>query len=423
MTRRIALIRRFVASWTPAVPSARAQRIMDREWQYGAHNYRPLPVVLTRGEGIHVWDVDDRRYVDFLSAYSAVNQGHSHPRILAALASQSRRITLTSRAFYNDVLGDFEEYVTKLFGYDKVLPMNSGSEGIETALKLTRRWAYEVKGVPPNQAKVIFCENNFAGRTIAEVSASTDPDSRGGYGPYLPGVIVIPYDDLTALENAVRDPTVAGFVVEPVQGEAGVIVPSDGYLRKAYDICKRNRVLFVGDEIQTGLGRTGKRLACDYEDVRPDILVLSKAISGGVLPLAAILADDEIMLCIKPNQHGSTYGGNPLACRVGIEALKVIEEERLTENAYRLGNILRAELEKIDKKKVVTVRGKGLLNAIVIPERKDYNAWLVCLRLRDNGLLAKPTHESIIRLAPPLVINEEQLLDCAKIIRDTVESF
>eukprot|EP00118_Oscarella_pearsei_P004276 m.18017 g.18017 ORF g.18017 m.18017 type:complete len:424 (+) comp27583_c0_seq2:237-1508(+) len=416
-------LRRFLSSWTPKAPSSRTQFIIDRETRHGAHNYQPLPVALTRGEGVFVWDVDGRRYYDFLSAYSAVNQGHAHPRIVSALTEQAKRLSLTSRAFHNDVLGEFEEYVTKLFGYDKLLPMNSGSEAIETAIKLTRRWAYDVKGVPKNQAKTIFCTDNFSGRTIAAISGSTDPDSYGGYGPFLPGFVVIPYDDLEALERTASDSTVAAFFVEPIQGEAGVNVPSDGYLKGAYDICKRHNVLFVADEIQTGLGRTGKRLACDYEDVRPDVVLLSKAISGGLTPLSVILADDEVMLCIKPNQHGSTYGGNPLACRVGMEALKVIEEEGLAENAYHLGNVLRSELAKISKDKVVEVRGKGLLNAVVIPDDEGYNAWLVCLRLRDNGLLAKPTHGSIIRLAPPLIISEEQLLECADIIKETIESF
>lgn len=399
------------------------QDYVAREDKYGAHNYHPLPVVLDRGEGVYVWDVEGRRYFDFLSAYSAVNQGHCHPRIVSALTQQAQILTLTSRAFYTSVLGEYEEFVTKYFGYDKVLPMNSGAEGDETALKLCRKWAYLKKGIPENQAKIIVCEGNFHGRTITIISMSTDPESYEGYGPYTPGFVVVPYDDLEALEREIQDPNVAGFLVEPIQGEAGVHVPSEGYLAKAYELCKQHNVLFIADEVQTGIGRTGKLLACDHENVRPDILILGKALSGGAYPVSAVLADDDIMLCIKPGEHGSTYGGNPLACKVAIAALEVIRDENLAENAESLGEFFRAELAKIDSEMVETIRGKGLLNAIVIRPKGGKTAWDVCVAMKENGLLAKPTHEHIIRFAPPLVITREQLAEALEIIRKTLKQF
>lgn len=400
-----------------------SEDIYAREAKYGAHNYHPLPVALERGEGIYVWDVEGNRYYDFLSAYSAVNQGHCHPKIVSALTAQSSKLTLTSRAFYNDVLGAYEEYVTRLFGYDKVLPMNTGVEAGETACKLARKWAYNVKGVPKNQAKIIFADGNFWGRTMAAISSSTDPSSYEGFGPFMPGFELVPYNDIPALEKALQDPNVAAFMVEPIQGEAGVVVPDPGYLTKVRQLCTKHNVLWIADEVQTGLARTGRRLAVDHENVRPDIVTLGKALSGGVYPVSAVLCDDEIMLTIKPGEHGSTYGGNPVACRVAIAALEVLEEERLAENAEQMGQILRTELNKLPKDIVTTVRGKGLLNAIVIKETKDYDAWKVCLRLRDNGLLAKPTHGDIIRFAPPLVISESELRDCVDIIQKTVMSF
>jgi len=396
---------------------------IQREDQYGAHNYHPLPVVLDRGEGVYVWDVEGKRYYDFLSAYSAVNQGHSHPRIVGAMTEQAGKLALTSRAFYNSVLGEYEQYITNYFGYDKVLPMNSGAEGDETALKLCRKWAYEKKGIAENQAKIIVCEGNFHGRTITIISMSTDPDSYKGFGPYTPGFVTIPYNDTDALAKALEDPDVAGFLVEPIQGEAGVYVPDDGYLRKAYQLCKEKNVLFIADEVQTGLARTGKLLACDHEGVRPDILILGKALSGGVYPVSAVLADDAIMLCIKPGEHGSTYGGNPVAAKVAIAALEVIKEEKLAERAQVLGEKFRAELKKIDSPMVELVRGKGLLNAIVIKPTKGKTAWDVCLALKENGLLAKPTHQHIIRFAPPLVITEEQLMETVQIITRTIHAF
>lgn len=399
------------------------QDYIRREEKYGAHNYHPLPVVLDRGEGVFVWDVEGRRYYDFLSAYSAVNQGHCHPRIVEAMTDQARKLALTSRAFYNSMLGEYEEYITRLFGYDKVLPMNSGAEGDETALKLCRKWAYEKKGIPENQAKIVVCEGNFHGRTITIISMSTDPDSYRGYGPYTPGFVTIPYNDTDALAVALEDPHVAGFLVEPIQGEAGVYVPDDGYLRKAYDLCREKNVLFIADEVQTGLARTGKMLACDHEGVRPDILILGKALSGGAYPVSAVLADDEIMLCIRPGEHGSTYGGNPVAARVAIAALEVIMEENLAEKAAVLGEKFRAELRRIDSPMVELVRGKGLLNAMVITPTNGKTAWDVCVALKENGLLAKPTHQHIIRFAPPLVITEEQLMECADIIRRTLAQF
>ncbi|MCE2846436.1 MAG: ornithine--oxo-acid transaminase [Sphingobacteriales bacterium] len=395
---------------------------IEREERFGAHNYHPIPVVIERAQGVFMWDVEGKRYYDFLSAYSAVNQGHCHPRIIAALHEQAERLTLTSRAFHNNVLGEYEEYMTRLFGYDKLLPMNTGVEGGETAIKLARRWGYEVKGIPANEAKIVFAEGNFWGRTLSAISSSTDPSSYSGFGPYMPGFVVIPYNDIAALEKALEDPNVAGFMVEPIQGEAGVIVPDAGYLSRAAEICKRNRVLFIADEIQTGIARTGKMLACDHENVRPDILILGKALSGGVLPVSAVLADDEIMLTIKPGEHGSTYGGNPLACKVAMAAMQVVIDEHLAEKAEHLGNLLRSELLKIKSPYMGAVRGKGLLNAVVIREEGAVNAWNLCLKLKEQGLLAKPTHGDIIRFAPPLVITEEQLLECAAIIRRSIEN-
>ncbi len=401
----------------------KAQDYIKREDKYGAHNYHPLPVVLEKGEGVYLWDTDGKKYFDFLSAYSAVNQGHCHPKIIKALKKQAKKLTLTSRAFYNDVLGEYEEYIAKYFGYDKVLPMNSGAEGDETALKLCRKWAYTKKGVAENQAKIIVCENNFHGRTITIVSMSTDPDSYGGFGPYTPGFIKIPYNDLKSLEKALEDPTVAGFLVEPIQGEAGVFVPDEGYIRKAYDLCKKKNVLFIADEVQTGLARTGKLLCCDHDGVKPDILILGKALSGGVLPISAVLANDEIMLTIKPGEHGSTFGGNPVAAKVAIAALQVIKDENLAERAERLGQIFREELSAVKSDMIELVRGKGLLNAIVIKPKNGKEAWDVCLALRDNGLLAKPTHGHIIRFAPPLVIKEKQLRQAIDIIKKTLTQF
>ncbi len=394
-----------------------------REDKYGAHNYHPLPVVLDKGEGVYVWDVEGKRYFDFLSAYSAVNQGHCHPRIINAMVGQAKKLALTSRAFYNSVLGEYEEFVTKYFGYDKVLPMNSGAEGDETAIKLCRKWGYQKKGIRENQAKIIVCEGNFHGRTITIVSMSTDPDAFKDYGPFTPGFIKIPYNDIPALEKALEDPDVAGFLVEPIQGEAGVYVPEDGYLKKAYDLCKAKNVLFIADEVQTGIARTGKLLACDHEGVRPDILILGKAISGGVYPVSAVLADDDIMLTIRPGEHGSTFGGNPVAAKVAIEALSVIRDEKLAENAANLGQYFRSELSKVKSDMIETVRGKGLLNAVVIRPKNGKTAWDVCLALKDNGLLAKPTHDHIIRFAPPLVITREQLTEAIGIIVKTLTQF
>ncbi len=394
-----------------------------REDKYGAHNYHPLPVVLDKGEGPFVWDVDGKRYFDFLSAYSAVNQGHCHPRIINALVDQAKKLTLTSRAFYNSVLGEYEEFITKYFGYDKVLPMNSGAEGDETALKLCRKWAYKVKGVKDGNAKIICCDGNFHGRTISIISMSTDPDARNDYGPFTPGFIVIPYNDLDALSNAMQDPDVAGFLVEPIQGEAGVFVPDEGYLRKAKELCEKHNVLLIADEVQTGIARTGKLLACDYEGVRPDILILGKALSGGVMPISAVLADDEIMMTIKPGEHGSTFGGNPLAAKVAIAALEVIRDEKLAGNASRLGEIFRKEMKSINSDMIELVRGKGLLNAVVIKPKNGKYAWDVCLAMKENGLIAKPTHDHIIRFAPPLVITEEQLMEAIRIIKETFKEF
>lgn len=390
------------------------------EEKYGAHNYHPLPVVLSRGEGSFVWDVEGKKYYDFLSAYSAVNQGHCHPKIIGALKEQAEKLTLTSRAFYNDQLGPYEKFITEYFGYDKVLPMNSGAEADETALKLARRWGYDIKGVPENKAKIVVCEGNFHGRTITIISMSTDPDSYKGFGPYTPGFEVVPYNNLPALEKALEDPNVVGFLVEPIQGEAGVYVPEDGYLKKAFDLCKSKNVLFIADEVQTGLARTGKLLACDHEGVRPDVLILGKALSGGVMPVSAVLADDDVMLVIKPGEHGSTFGGNPLASRVAVAALEVIRDEKLAENAERLGKIFRSEMEAFNHPMIELVRGKGLLNAIVIKPTEGKEAWDVCVKMAENGLLAKPTHQHIIRFAPPLVITEEELREAVEIIKNSI---
>lgn len=400
---------------------------MQLEDQYGAHNYHPIPVVLSRGEGVFVWDTEGKQYFDFLSAYSAVNQGHCHPKIVRALTEQAQKLALTSRAFYNDCLGEYEKFVTSYFGYDKVLPMNSGAEGVETALKLARRWAYEKKGLAENAAKIVVCEGNFHGRTITIVSLSTDPDSYEKFGPYTPGIVKIAYNDAKALEKVLEtDKNIAAFLVEPVQGEAGVVIPDDGYMKACAELCKKHNVLLIADEIQCGLGRCGKRLACDHEGVRPDILILGKALSGGLYPISAVLADDAIMLTIQPGQHGSTYGGNPIACKVGIAALSVLRDEHLFENAERLGKILLQELQAIQKERpelVKLVRGKGLFAAMVINEVKGRNAWDLCLKLKDAGLLAKPTHGDIIRFAPPLIITEEQLRECMAIIRNAVKGF
>ncbi len=400
-----------------------SEQAMELEARHGAHNYHPLPVVLTRGEGVYVWDLEGRRYFDFLSAYSAVNQGHCHPKIVAAMVEQASRLTLTSRAFYNDALGPFEKHITELFGFDKVLPMNAGAEGVETALKLARRWGYRVKGIPDGQAKVVVCEGNFHGRTITIVSASTDPDSYAGFGPHTPGFVKIPYDDLSALEAVLADPAVCAFLVEPIQGEAGVVVPRDGYLKGVRELCTKNRVLFVADEVQTGLARTGKMLACEHEGVRPDVLILGKALSGGTYPVSAVLADDDIMLTIKPGEHGSTFGGNPIAARIAVAALEVLREENLAENAERMGEIFRSELQAIDHPMIDLVRGKGLLNAVVVQPRDGKTAWDVCVKLKDNGLLAKPTHDHIIRFAPPLVITEAQVREGIEIIGRTFAEF
>jgi ornithine--oxo-acid transaminase len=399
------------------------QDYINREDKFGAHNYHPLPVVLERGEGPFVWDVEGKRYFDFLSAYSAVNQGHCHPKIVEALVNQSKILTLTSRAFYSAALGEYEEYITKYFGYDKVLPMNTGAEADETALKLCRKWAYKKKGIKENCAKIIVCEGNFHGRTITIVSMSTDPDSKNDFGPFTPGFITIPYNDINALESALKDPDIAGFLVEPIQGEAGVFVPDDGYLKKAYELCKAKNVLFIADEVQTGIARTGKLLACDHEGVRPDILILGKALSGGVFPVSVALADDDIMLTIKPGEHGSTFGGNPLAAKVAIAALEVVKNEKLAENSERLGKIFRKEFRDIKSDMIELVRGKGLLNAVVIRPKGGKTAWDVCLAMKDNGVIAKPTHGHIIRFAPPLVITEDQLREAIDLIKDSFKLF
>eukprot|EP00117_Sycon_ciliatum_P030778 scpid63019/ scgid24199/ Ornithine aminotransferase, mitochondrial; Ornithine--oxo-acid aminotransferase len=400
-----------------------SQQVFAKEKQFGAHNYEPLPVALSRAEGVSVWDVEGKRYYDFLSAYSATNQGHCHPKIIQALTDQAQRLTLTSRAFFNDCLGEYEEYITKLFGYDKVLPMNTGVEGVETAMKLARKWAYTVKGVPQDKANLVFAEGNFHGRTLSVISASTDPSSYEGFGPRMPGLHVVPYDNLDALEEICRDPHTAAFIVEPIQGEAGVYVPSPGYLRGAHAICKKYNVLFVADEVQTGLCRTGKWLCIDHDDVRPDMVVLGKALGGGVLPVSSVLADDSVMLTIKPGEHGSTFGGNPLACKVAIASLEVLGEEGLLDHVTRMGELLRSELRTLPQDVVTTVRGKGLLSAMVIkPQSNGVTAWDICLKLRDNGLLAKPTHSDIIRFAPPLVITEQQMREAIDIIKKAVLS-
>ena len=404
----------------------KTEEYIIKEEKYGAHNYHPLPVVLSKGEGVHVWDVDGKHYFDFLSAYSAVNQGHCHPKIIKALNDQATQLTLTSRAFHNDILGEYERFITELFGYDKVLPMNTGVEGGETANKLARKWGYLKKGIEENKARIIFANGNFWGRTLAAISSSDDPSSYKGFGPYMPGYSLIPYNDLDALENELKDKNVAAFMVEPIQGEAGVIVPDDGYLAGVRKLCTKYNVLYIADEVQTGIARTGKMLASDYEDARPDILILGKALSGGVLPISAVLADDDIMLCIKAGEHGSTFGGNPLACKVAQSALEVVIEEDLAKNAAELGEVFRSELSErlSDNKLVKLIRGKGLLNAIVINDTEESStAWNICLALRDNGLLAKPTHGNIIRFAPPLVINKKQLLLCIDIIVNTLNTF
>jgi len=401
-----------------------AQQFIDQESLYGAHNYHPLPVVLSKGKGAFVWDVDGKRYFDFLSAYSAVNQGHCHPMIIETLIDQAQTLCLTSRAFYNDCLGPYEAFITNFFGYDKVLPMNSGAEAVETALKLARRWGYERKGIPKNQAMIVGCEGNFHGRTISIVSLSSDPGSYNGFGPFTPGLIKIPYNDPAALEEVLEKEGkhIAAFMVEPIQGEAGVFVPDEGYLKRCAALCKKHHVLFVADEVQTGIARTGKMLCCEHEEVRPDIVILGKALSGGVLPVSAILADDDIMLTIKPGEHGSTFGGFPLACRVAVAALSVVKEEKLAEKAEVLGEIFRRELAKIDSPMVGLIRGKGLLNAIVITPHEGKEAWDVCLKMAELGLLAKPTHKHIIRFAPPLVITEEELLQAVEIIKTAIET-
>lgn len=396
------------------------------EEKYGAHNYHPLPVVLTKGEGVYVWDVEGKKYYDFLSAYSAVNQGHCHPKLVEALTNQAQQLTLTSRAFYNDKLGVYEEKITKLFGFDKVLPMNSGAEAVETAIKLTRKWAYEVKKIKEEEAVIVVCENNFHGRTTTIISFSNDQEARKNYGPYTEGFVRIPYNDINALKDVIANKNVAGFLVEPIQGEAGVYVPDSGYLSAAFDLCKQNNVLFIADEVQTGIARTGRMLAVDHENIKPDVLILGKALSGGMYPVSAVLADDEIMNVIKPGQHGSTFGGNPMAAAVAMAALDIVLDEKLAENAEALGNLFREKLNDYIKTSNICsmVRGKGLLNAILINDTEDSDtAWNICLRLRNNGLLAKPTHGNIIRFAPPLVMNQQQLLDCVRIITETLKEF
>ncbi len=403
-----------------------SEQLMQLEDKYGAHNYHPLPVVLAKGEGVYVWDVEGKRYFDFLSAYSAVNQGHCHPAIIGAMIEQAQTLTLTSRAFFNDTLGVYEKFVTEFFGFDKVLPMNTGAEAVETAIKLCRKWAYEKKGINENDAKIIVCEGNFHGRTTTIISFSNDPDANKNFGPFTPGFIRIPYNDIEALEKALQTENVAGFLVEPIQGEAGVYVPNEGYLAKASELCKQHNALFIADEVQTGIARTGKLLAVHHENVQPDILILGKALSGGVYPVSAVLANDEIMMVIKPGQHGSTFGGNPIAAKVAIAALNVVKDENLTENAERLGNIFRTEMQRIidSTDLVVKVRGKGLLNAIIVNDTPDSStAWDLCVQLKENGLLAKPTHGNIIRFAPPLVMNEEQLMECVAIIEKTIRAF
>ncbi len=407
-----------------------SQQLIDLEDKYGAHNYHPLPVVLAKGKGVHVWDVEGKQYLDFLSSYSAVNQGHCHPRIVKAMQQQAEVLTLTSRAFHNNWLGVYAEYITTLLGYDKVLPMNTGVEAGETAFKLARRWGYDVKGIEKNKAIIVVCENNFWGRSIAAVSSSTDPSSYAGFGPFVPGISKIPYNDVAALEAILQDKNVAGFMVEPIQGEAGVVVPDEGYLQQVRALCTKYNVLLIADEVQTGIARTGKLMACDHEDIKPDILVLGKALSGGTMPISAVLANDEIMLCIKPGEHGSTFGGNPLACVVAIESLKVVIEENLADNAANMGELFRTGLNELKHPAIELVRGKGLLNAIVIKTNEETEhfwntdgelAWNLCLKMRDNGLLAKPTHGNIIRFAPPLVINATQVKEAVAIIKQSIE--
>ena len=403
-----------------------SKSIIDLEYKYGAHNYHPLPVVLEKGEGVFLWDVEGKKYYDFLSAYSAVNQGHCHPKIISALVNQSNKLTLTSRAFHNNILGQYEKFITEFFGYDKVLPMNTGVEGGETAVKLARKWGYEVKKVPNNCAKIIFVEGNFWGRTLGAISSSTDSSSTNGFGPFMPGYEIIPYNDLDSLKDSLKDQNVVAFMVEPIQGEAGVVVPDDDYLKKAYDLCKESNVLFIADEVQTGIGRTGKMLCCEHHGFKPDILILGKALSGGVFPVSAILASDEVMLTIKPGEHGSTFGGNPVACEVAMAALNVIRDEKLAENADKMGVIFREKLQSyINGSKIVEeIRGKGLLNAIIINDEENSDiAWNICLKMAQNGLLAKPTHGNIIRFAPPLIINEKQLNNCIDIIISSLKDF
>jgi ornithine--oxo-acid transaminase len=402
---------------------SRSEQLIELEERYGAHNYHPLPVVLEKGRGVFVWDVEGKRYYDFLSAYSAVNQGHCHPLIIDVLKNQAEKLTLTSRAFHNNVLGEYEKYITEYFGYDKVLPMNTGVEGGETAIKLARRWGYRVKGIAENKAKVIFAEGNFWGRTMSAISSSTDPSSFKDFGPYMPGFETVPYNDLTALAKALTDKNVCAFMVEPIQGEAGVVVPDENYLAKAKYLCEQASVLFIADEVQTGIGRTGKMLACDWEEVRPDILILGKALSGGVLPVSAVLCDDEIMLTIQPGEHGSTYGGNPLACKVAMAALQVLKDENMVYNAFYLGKYFRTELEKLKHPFIKIVRGKGLLNAIVLNTDDEQAGWDLCMQFAKNGLLAKPTHHYIIRFAPPLCITKEQIDDCIKIIKKSLDEY
>ena len=403
-----------------------SKSIIDLEYKYGAHNYHPLPVVLEKGEGVFLWDVEGKKYYDFLSAYSAVNQGHCHPKIISALVNQSNKLTLTSRAFHNNILGQYEKFITEFFGYDKVLPMNTGVEGGETAVKLARKWGYEVKKVADDSAKIIFVEGNFWGRTLGAISSSTDPSSTNGFGPFMPGYEIIPYNDIESLKDSLKDPNVVAFMVEPIQGEAGVVVPDDDYLKKAYDLCKESNVLFIADEVQTGIGRTGKMLCCEHHGFKPDILILGKALSGGVFPVSAILASDEVMLTIKPGEHGSTFGGNPVACEVAMAALNVIRDEKLAENAAKMGVIFREKLQSyINESKIVEeIRGKGLLNAIIINDEENSDiAWNICLKMAQNGLLAKPTHGNIIRFAPPLIINEQQLNNCIDIIISSLKDF
>ena len=400
-----------------------SEKAMELEDKYGAHNYHPLPVVLAKGKGAKVWDAEGKEYFDFLSAYSAVNQGHCHPKIIGALTEQAQKLTLTSRAFYNDVLGEYEKYITEYFGYDKVLPMNTGAEADETAIKLARKWGYTKKGIPENEAKIIVCANNFHGRTVTIISMSSDPDAYKGFGPYTPGFVTVPYNDTAALEAELKDPNVCAFLVEPIQGEAGVFVPDEGYLKKSYDLCKANNVLYIADEVQTGIARTGKLLAVDHEGVRPDVLILGKALSGGVIPVSAVLADDDIMLVIKPGEHGSTFGGFPLAAKVAVAALEVVKEEKLAERAEYLGKIFRREMEAINSPMVSLVRGKGLLNAVIIKPKDGKEAWDVCMKMKDLGVLAKPTHGDIIRFAPPLVITEEELMQAIALIKEALLSF